>query len=76
MTNGSIVLSPNDSPYAGIANLNYAYYTKAGDVPLTLNPDEIQCIVGHDYTPFGQAQCPSFTDFADGVDTLSFMTQL
>jgi len=76
MTNGSIVLSPNDSPFAGIANLNYAYYAKAEDVPLTLNPDEIQCIVGHGHTPFGQAQCPSFTDFADGVDTLSFMTQL
>jgi hypothetical protein len=76
MTNGSIVLSPNDSPFAGIANLNYAYYAKAGDVPLTLNPDEIQCIVGHGHTPFGQAQCPSFTDFADGVDTLSFMTHV
>jgi len=76
MTNGSIVLSPNDSPFAGIANLNYAYYAKAEDVPLTLNPDEIQCIVGHGHTPFGQAQCSSFTDFADGVDTLSFMTQL
>jgi hypothetical protein len=76
MTNGSIVLSPNDSPYAGIANLNYGYYAKAEDVPLTLNTDEIQVIVGHGHTPFGKAQCPSFTDFADGVDTLSFMTQL
>jgi hypothetical protein len=76
MTNGSIVLSPNESPFAGIANLNYAFYEKAGDVPVKLNPEEIQLIAGHGHTPFGQAQCPSLTDFADGVDTLSFMTKL
>jgi len=76
MTNGSIVLSPNESPYAGISNLNYAYYHKAEEVIPKLNPDEIQVIAGHGHTPFGQAQCPSFTDFADGVDTLSFLTKL
>jgi len=76
MTNGSIVLSPNDSPFAGIANLNYAYYEKAEEVPGKLNPDEIQLIAGHGHTPFGQAQCPALTDFADGVDTLAFMTNL
>ncbi len=32
MTNGSIVLSPNESPFAGISNLNYAYYEKVDDV--------------------------------------------
>jgi hypothetical protein len=76
MTNGSIVLSPGTSPYSGISNLNYAYYTDKTDVISQLNPDEIQVISGHGFTPFGQAQCPSFTDFADGVDTMAFLTKL
>ena len=76
MTNGSIVLSPGTSPYSGISNLNYVYYTDKTDVISQLNPDEIQVISGHGFTPFGQAQCPSFTDFADGVDTMAFLTKL
>ncbi len=76
MTNGSIVLSPNESPYAGISNLNYAYYEEPEEVTTKLNPEEIQLIVGHGHTPFGKAQCPAFTEFADGVDTLGFLTNL
>ncbi len=76
MTNGSIVLSPNESPYSGISNLNYAYYDNIEEVTGKLNPEEIQVITGHGHTPFGQSQCPSFTDFADGVDTLLFLTNL
>lgn len=76
MTNGSIVLSPGESPFAGISNVNYAFYDNVDEVPLKLLPDEIQLIVGHLHTPFGQAQCPSFANFADGIDTLSFLTGL
>jgi hypothetical protein len=76
MTNGSIVLSPGTSPYSGIANLNYAYYTRP-DEPLShLDPGTLQVITGHGFTPFGQAQCPSFTDYADGVDTMAFLAGL
>lgn len=38
--------------------------------------DEIQCIVGHAFIPFGDAQMPSLTDYADGVDTMQFLTSL
>lgn len=75
-TNDSIVISPGVSPFAGISNLKYAYYQQPDDVIPVLNPDEIQVICGHGYTPFGQAQCPGFFDYADGVDTLSFLTTL
>jgi hypothetical protein len=75
-TNGSIVISPGNSPFAGIANLKYATYKQVDDVISTLNPDEIQVIVGHGFKPFGQAQCPGFFDYADGVDTMAFLTGL
>ena len=75
-TNGSLVLSPNKSPFAGIANLNYAYYSQVDEVIDQLNPDDLQVILGHGFKPFGQAQCPGFTDYADGVDTMAFLMQL
>jgi hypothetical protein len=75
-TNDSIVISPGSSPFAGISNLKYAYYKQPDDVISTLNPDEVQVICGHHYTAFGQAQCPGFFDYADGVDTLRFLTTL
>lgn len=75
-TNGSLVLSPNKSPFAGIANLNYAYYQNVDQVIDQLNPDDLQVILGHGFKPFGEAQCPRFTDYADGVDTMAFLKEL
>lgn len=34
--------------------------------------DEIQCVVGQE-VPYGQAQYPTITDFADGVDTVAWV---
>lgn len=76
MTNGSIVLSPNTSPFSGISNLNYAYYQDLDKLINSLDPDTLQVITGHGFTAFGKAQCPGFLDYADGVDTLEFLVQL
>jgi hypothetical protein len=76
MTNGSIVLSPGNSPFSGISNLNYAYYDKLDTLISSLDPDTLQVIIGHGFTPFGKAQCPGFFDFADGIDTLKFLAEL
>ncbi|MGB4770619.1 MAG: acyl-CoA reductase [Chitinophagaceae bacterium] len=76
MTNGSIVLSPNKSAFSGISNLNYAYYKDLEELISSLDPDTLQVITGHGFTPFGKAQCPGFFDYADGVDTLLFLTSL
>lgn len=37
------------------------------------NTDSIQCVVSHRYIPFGRAQYPALTDYADGVDTMRFL---
>jgi len=29
--------------------------------------------VGKGYLPFGSAQCPTLTDYADGIDTMQFL---
>lgn len=38
--------------------------------------DKIQCIVGHDHIPFGQAQSPELWNYADGVDVMRFLEEL
>lgn len=76
MTNGSIVLSPSTSPFSGISNLNYAYYKDLDELINSLDPDTLQVITGHGFTPFGMAQCPGFFDYADGVDTMAFLASL
>jgi hypothetical protein len=77
MTNESIILIENDPIFSPISQLNYEFYTDKKDVADKLNSFEyLQCAVGHGYIPFGQAQLPSLTDYADGVDTMKFLTEL
>jgi hypothetical protein len=37
--------------------------------------DRIQCIIGHGFIPFGNAQSPALWDYADGIDTLEFLAK-
>ena len=77
MTNESIILVENPSIFSPISQLNYEFYTDKGQVRKTLESlEDLQCAVGHDYIPFGQAQLPSLTDYADGIDTVKFLTEL
>ncbi len=75
MTNGSIILVENDSPFSPISQLHYRFYKNADDVRQMILPNAVQCITGEKFTPFGIAQQPSLTDFADGVDTMKFLIE-
>lgn len=74
MDTNAILLSENPSPFAAIAQIHYQFYTP-GKTPI-VNPAEIQCIVGKGGLSFGSLQKPSLQQYADGVDTLSFLTSL
>ena len=43
---------------------------------LKKNEEKIQCIVGKGHVPFGKAQLPELDDYADNVDTLSFLSTI
>ncbi len=77
LTNGSVLLHESASLFSPISVLHYAYYSdgEAQAAELLANED-LQCLVGHGFTPFGQAQQPSLTDYADGVDTMAFLEKL
>jgi hypothetical protein len=76
MTNGTILMSKNASLFTAVSQVNYEYYSnKQALASLKSNPD-VQCIVGHDETPFGSAQRPTLFDYADGEDTVKFAMSL
>ena len=74
MDAGGILMSENPSPFAAISQIHYQYY-EPGTTP-NLNPIDIQCIVGKSGLPFGSLQKPSISQYADGVDTLAFLSTL
>lgn len=77
MTNGSILLVEDASPFSPISQLHYEYYTHIEEVEKQLtNNQAIQCVVGKKATAFGKAQQPQVCDYADGVDTMNFLLSL
>lgn len=76
MSNDSILLVENESIFSPIAQLHYSYYNKENDLINNLPMENLQCIVGSNFTPFGKAQEPCITDYADGIDTIQFLLSL
>jgi hypothetical protein len=77
MTNSSILLKENKALFTAISLLHYEFCTDINEVKSSLenNPD-IQCVVGEGFLPFGTAQTPALSDYADKADTLKFLLEL
>jgi hypothetical protein len=77
MSNESLLLVEEASVFSPISQLNYEFYTDLDSLAGTLKQDKnLQCVVGKNFIPFGEAQKPSLYDYADGVDTMEFLTTL
>ncbi|MBU6158517.1 MAG: acyl-CoA reductase [Bacteroidetes bacterium] len=77
MTNQSIVLIENEQPFSPIGTLHYKYYENETSAYQEYRQHPaIQAIVGENGLPFGKAQEPGLTDYADGVDVMRFLTEL
>jgi len=77
ITNESVLLIENDLPFSGVSVLHYRYYDDAAALLAELHSSaDVQAVVGRDGIPFGEAQKPRLTDYADGVDTMAFLTSL
>ncbi|UXP31102.1 acyl-CoA reductase [Reichenbachiella agarivorans] len=75
---GFLLLRESDELVSPISVLYYQYYQEKEDLTnyLADHDSKIQCVVGTDYIPFGQAQRPTVKDYADGVDTMAFLTEI
>jgi len=77
MSNESIILTEHPSPFSPVSQVHYEFYSNSDEAKIAIaGNDDIQCAVGHGYLPFGEAQSPSLTDYADGVDTMAFLAGL
>ncbi len=78
LENGFSTLRETTQLHSPISCLFYERYSDTADLNahLELAKDQLQCRVGVGGLPFGKAQQPSLTDFADGVDTLAFLQTL
>jgi hypothetical protein len=84
LDNGFLLLKESKDLVSPIGVLFYEMYEDEGVLHTQLSSliNQIQCIVGGSNLPipgiisFGQTQCPAPWDYADGVDTLQFLSSL
>lgn len=73
--NGFLLTKNSDDLFAPVAVLNVKRYRDKEEVLHFKQQftDKIQAVIGHEDIPFGQAQKPSLSDYADGVDVIQFL---
>jgi hypothetical protein len=83
LDNNFLLLRESEGHSSPIGVLFYEYYNDLDKLNERLKADssQIQCVVSGDGAvinsiPFGQAQCPALNDYADGIDTMKFLTSL
>lgn len=83
LDNGFLLLTENPSPVSPLAVLYYETYKSLGDVQQLLeqNAEKTQCVVStspelSQALPPGTAQQPGLFNYADGVDTMAFLSSL
>jgi hypothetical protein len=82
LENGFLMIKEDESYSSPIATIFYEYYDNEIDLKIKLHQEKekIQCIVAKGFieneVAFGQTQHPQLTDYADGVNTLQFLSKL
>ena len=82
LENGFVMIKEDKQFASPIATVFYEYYDDLDSLRVQLREDaeNIQCIVSDINLPneiaFGQTQYPELNDYADGVDTLAFLTNI
>jgi hypothetical protein len=82
LENGFLMLKEDPSYSSPISSLFYEKYEDLDKLKkqLTTDHDQIQCIVANGFidneVKFGETQKPKLTDYADGVNTLAFLSNL
>ena len=75
LSNDWVIIKEDDAWSSPIGVVFYSYYDSLEEANTIIQQHEgkIQCVVGQGYFPLGSAQFPQLNDYADGVDTISFL---
>lgn len=82
LDNGFLTLKQDEGYSSPISSVFYEYYTDLDSLKskLIAEQEQLQCVVGNGITnnaiPFGQTQNPALWDYADNVDTISFLLKI
>lgn len=78
LTNNFLLLREHAQLSTPVSVLHYSVYSSAEELQreLSLNEEGLQCVVGGGQLPFGTAQHPGLSDYADGIDTIQFLLKL
>jgi hypothetical protein len=78
LDNNFVLLRETEDLYSPLGMVHYHSYKTYQEVEdyLSLREKNIQAVVGHGFIPFGNAQKPTLSDYADGVDTMHFLNSL
>jgi hypothetical protein len=78
LDNGFLLVKEDNKLNSPLGMLHVMRYHSLNEFRMYVaeNHDKIQVVVGKDYLPFGHSQLPRLTDYADGVDTLDFLSKL
>ncbi len=75
--NEFFILQEKQQIVSPVATVYYEFYSSEKDLKekLSMSENEIQCIVGKDFIPFGTAQEPSLFNYADDIDSMKFLSE-
>jgi len=82
LDNEFLILKEDNGLSSPIATLFYEYYDDLEILIKNIHvlSDQIQCVVGQSSIsgaiPFGTTQKPNLWDYADGIDTIKFLTEM
>ena len=80
--NGFLMITENPALVSPISVLHFETYDDLNEVKSALVDveEKVQCVIGpakiEGALPFGKSQEPGLFDYADGVDTMAFLSQL
>ncbi len=83
LDNGFVLITQNEQLVSPISVVYFETYTTQSDLKKKIKSqkNKIQCIVSangwyDESVAFGKAQTPELWDYADGIDTMKFLTEL
>lgn len=77
LTNDFLLMIENKEHFSPVSSLYYEFYTDKNILADSLQKDErVQAVIDNELIKFGTGQAPALDDYADGVDTMMFLSSL
>jgi hypothetical protein len=78
LDNNFLMLRESEDLHSPVGVVYYQKHKSTSEIEqyIQSHAEELQCVVGQSFIPFGYSQRPVITDFADNVNTLDFLVNL